>query len=722
MDELSISQVAGALRRHLFKSVAFFVAVVLLGWLALANWPRTYGSEAKLFVKVGRASVALDPTATTGQTLMMQKTQEEEINSALDHISSRALHEKLVDIVTPDAILSGQIGSRSDDLTSRSSYMNRKTRALVESVKGLMNKMADASRVRDPISDRERAIHRVGDMIEVQSPRNSMMISIYSKAKTPELAMELSKTMANLYLAEHLRVRQTLGSKEFFEETSQQLAEQLNQKSKEIRDYKQRHGILSIDDNRQVLRIRSEATDGSLQMAIRECEFTEAKIAELEDRIEQLPEEVVTSKESSTWSGMRQRLFELQVEEKRLMASASQDHPEVVKIRNQRMDLEKLLEDFGAETTDQRTAPNPIRQQLEQEMLAARAALAGERARLEGLTRQKSEISDRLLELAEHEVELTQLERELAILDQNLRRRESKLDEARISTELDAREISNVTIAQPATLVEKPVSPQKIPMLAGILMLGFLGSLAIPVAIESTSRKLGNEKHLTSELMLPVTARIPRVRSLRLGSSRKAIVSEQCARILQRVRSVTDSPKLGSIGLLSCDRNSSTSGLASQLAITAGTEYGLSTLLIDADYKLRTISKMFRLNGAPGLTELISTNAEFDECVQPSPYSNVVLMSPQSKTTASKPRLVRPADVAKLLDQFTKDYDLVILDLPASDSLDDGIAALVDNVFVVADEEKTSKSAAKEAIKRLRDANVQLMGLVLQGAKLRNER
>src|SRR5262245_12410958 len=53
--------------RHKWK-VSFFVGVTLAVTVAAAlNWPKTYRSEAKLYVRVGRESVGLDPTATLGR-------------------------------------------------------------------------------------------------------------------------------------------------------------------------------------------------------------------------------------------------------------------------------------------------------------------------------------------------------------------------------------------------------------------------------------------------------------------------------------------------------------------------------------------------------------------------------------------------------------------------------------------------------------------------------
>ena len=54
--------------RHRRKSAIVFVATIVLTIAGYLVCPRSYVSEAKLFVKIGRESVALDPTATVGAT------------------------------------------------------------------------------------------------------------------------------------------------------------------------------------------------------------------------------------------------------------------------------------------------------------------------------------------------------------------------------------------------------------------------------------------------------------------------------------------------------------------------------------------------------------------------------------------------------------------------------------------------------------------------------
>src|SRR5690242_19346915 len=63
-----------------------FCSIVLVVVGVLALWPRTYRSEAKLFVRLGRENMAIDPTATLGQpsTLTMPASRENELNSLVE--------------------------------------------------------------------------------------------------------------------------------------------------------------------------------------------------------------------------------------------------------------------------------------------------------------------------------------------------------------------------------------------------------------------------------------------------------------------------------------------------------------------------------------------------------------------------------------------------------------------------------------------------------------
>ena len=100
----SLREFYTALFRYKRRSISLFLLVMVLATVGIAICPRTYTSAAKLFVRVGRESVALDPTATTGSVMSMDMTREAEINSILEVMRSRAIAEKVLDSVDPELV------------------------------------------------------------------------------------------------------------------------------------------------------------------------------------------------------------------------------------------------------------------------------------------------------------------------------------------------------------------------------------------------------------------------------------------------------------------------------------------------------------------------------------------------------------------------------------------------------------------------------------------
>src|SRR5262245_4000337 len=91
--------------RHWGKMVLTFSAVIAatLAYFSLA--PREYRSDAKIFVRMGRESMSLDPTTTTGQYIAVADSRESEIHAVEELLLSRFAAENIVDQFGPAAIL-----------------------------------------------------------------------------------------------------------------------------------------------------------------------------------------------------------------------------------------------------------------------------------------------------------------------------------------------------------------------------------------------------------------------------------------------------------------------------------------------------------------------------------------------------------------------------------------------------------------------------------------
>src|SRR5689334_7082727 len=104
----------GVFFRHNGKMAVVFCAILATFVGALIAFPRSYPSEARMFVRLGKESVSLDPTATMHETISVNESRESEINSELEILRSRALLEDVVTQLGADEILSdGPAGEAS---------------------------------------------------------------------------------------------------------------------------------------------------------------------------------------------------------------------------------------------------------------------------------------------------------------------------------------------------------------------------------------------------------------------------------------------------------------------------------------------------------------------------------------------------------------------------------------------------------------------------------
>ena len=229
--------------------LAAILSVVVAGVL-LIYLPRQYASEAKFIVKVGRESIGLDPTVTTSETLLMQKTQEEEINSTLEVIYSRTIKEAVINELGVDTILSGKMADESGESTEQTSSL----------LDPITNSISDAGNflleigVRDPVSDFERAVIKLEDTTYCYATKKSQVISVYNEAESPELAQKIVQLMIKFYLEEHLKISQTTGSYEFFKSEFEQSKSLLDKAKMEMMEFMSANQVVSVDSNQALLR------------------------------------------------------------------------------------------------------------------------------------------------------------------------------------------------------------------------------------------------------------------------------------------------------------------------------------------------------------------------------------------------------------------------------------------------------------------------------------
>ncbi len=310
----------------------------------------------------------------------------------------------------------------------------------------------------------------------------------------------------------------------------------------------------------------------------------------------------------------------------------------------------------------------------------------------------------------------------MAILDDNFRSHQQKLEEARIIDALQENKISNVNVVQPATYVERAVSPNKRVVAALALFVALFGGVCLAFAAEAMDPTLRTTEQAESQLELPVLSSIPanlRQRDLLQSLSSTApadVMDVNCKSLLQQVfgSQPQSSDVATTLGVLSVNAGSGASTLAARLAIVASRDLGLSTLLVDTDNEEKFVTRAFRLNGSPGLREMLANEADEIDCIQRISEPNLAVISSAAQDSPGALKL-DTREVAARLDGLRRQYDLVIVDMPPAAVSSDGIslAAMLDHVLLVVQSERTLGRTAKRVLDQLVRSHAKLSGVVL---------
>jgi uncharacterized protein involved in exopolysaccharide biosynthesis len=433
--------------------------------------PRTYRSEARIFLRLGRESVGLDPTASTGQTLALQQAdRKDEVKSAIEVFKSRTTIGNAVEKLTPEVVLGRSKGF-----------------SLVGLVTAPIRLPFTLLKWIDPVSEKEEAIIRIERHLYVNAERDSNVIVAQYDAADPKLAQQVCDAVVEAYQQEHMRIHRSEESRPFFAEQQERLRTELDGALNQVRNMKNELGIASIEQRRTSLEAQFNAVELDRLATEQQLATSQARVADLERRLNETPERLVAEKKSVPNQGadlLRQQLYALQVKVMELQAKYKDTHPLLVAAKEQLAQAkQEMAKQVGVrtETTDN---INTIYRDLSLELKREQGVMAGLKARQAQLAQQKESVVASLRNLNGQEIKIDQLARQAELARDKYMQYSRNMEEARIDKALENEKISNVSIVQSATLAEKPISPSKPLVVIATLMLAIAGTIGLVLAQE----------------------------------------------------------------------------------------------------------------------------------------------------------------------------------------------------------------------------------------------
>lgn len=179
----SLRDLCHILFRHKSRMFLFFV-IAILGCVVLTlRAERVYRSEAKLLVRLGRESVSLDPTATTGQIVPITKSRESEIQTELEILRSRRIAEKVVDSLGAATILGN---AAEEPATGDNPQPEENASGTIAAAKGWVGNLLKQAGLHQPMGEMDEAVLTLSKSATVMTEKDtSNIISIYYEAGSP---------------------------------------------------------------------------------------------------------------------------------------------------------------------------------------------------------------------------------------------------------------------------------------------------------------------------------------------------------------------------------------------------------------------------------------------------------------------------------------------------------------------------------------------------------
>lgn len=197
---------------------------------------------------------------------------------------------------------------------------------------------------------------------------------------------------------------------------------------------------------------------------------------------------------------------------------------------------------------------------------------------------------------------------------------------------------------------------------------------------------------------------------------KNAILAEQCRMIRSNIQFSAVDQEIRSLVITSSGMSEGKSTISANLAVVFA-DSGKRVLLVDADLRRPTVALTFKKWNHEGLSTVLSDRqADLDAIIQESGVENLDLL-----TSGPKPpnpsEMLGSQRMAEIMDELEAMYDYVIYDLPPVSNITDAqiLAAKADATVMVARESQTNKQDFLQAVKQLKIAKANLIGVIYNG-------
>ncbi|TLO90956.1 polysaccharide biosynthesis tyrosine autokinase [Acinetobacter baumannii] len=369
------------------------------------------------------------------------------------------------------------------------------------------------------------------------------------------------------------------------------------------------------------------------------------------------------------------------------------------------------LEQKQAEMAAKYTAEHPAMREINGQLAA--------------INKQIGELNSTLKQLPDVQRQYLQLYREVEVKTQLYTALLNSYQQLRIAK---TGEIGNVRIVDTAVEPVEPIKPKKLLVLIlSVFVGGFIGAL---IALLRNMLRTGikDSGQIENEMDLPVYATVPRspIQESRIKILKKKksipilavknsddIAIESLRSIRTAIHFALANAKNNIIMIAGPSPEVGKSFISTNLA-TIFAQGNKRVLLIDADMRRGYMHKYFDVDVKPGLSELLSGQADLQKVLHKTQVANLDVIT-RGKSPTNPSEILSSNQFKELLEQLQSQYDHIIIDTPPVLAVTDGIiiSQYTGVNLIVARYAKSQMKELELTVNRFEQAGVKVNGFIL---------
>jgi uncharacterized protein involved in exopolysaccharide biosynthesis len=470
-------------RRVLVITFVGILAAVVLAALLL---PKQYESQMKILVRHERADSVVSAERAPQQQLRTE-VSEEELQSEAEILKSRDLLTKVVTACDLQDQGQDSLWTLPWGTTGESSQSEEKM---------------------------SRAVLALEKELDVRPIKLTNLIGVTYRASDPQLAARVLNTLSSLYLEKHLAMHRVPGAFDFFHQQAEEYRSALAKSEASLADFGQREGVVSPTLTREITVRKLSEFQASLQETQAAIQETQQRIHAIETQLSSLPArhttQVRTSDNPQLMERLKSTLLELELKRSALLSKFEPTYRPVQEVDQQIAQArDAIAAAEKAPLRDETTDSDPTYEALRAELAKAHTELAALQTRAAATAGMVRSYRSESQHLDEEEVRQQDMLRSAKANEENYLLYLRKQEEARISDALDRQRISNVVVAEAATVPFRPQRHRLAFLLVGGLF-ACLASVLLAFGVDHWDPSFRTPRELQDFLGSPVLAAFPK--------------------------------------------------------------------------------------------------------------------------------------------------------------------------------------------------------------------